>query len=216
MAILSDSHAALLREAQNLQRLERIPEAIRAYQRLLAERPDLAESWFNLGVLQRKAHELTEALASYQKALDCGIAGPEEVHLNRSVIYADHLHQEAAAEHELQRALALNPHYLPALLNLADLYEDLGRRAEAGALYKRMLALDPQCFEALARLANTQPLPPADDHLINGLRSALANPVVSLAARASLGCNYRFNSQLLSPLLTAPFMGVAARKSVLA
>lgn len=187
MSNLTQSQAAHLRDAQTLHRLERIPEAIAAYQRLLAERSDLAECWFNLGVLQRRARLLNEALASYQKALDCGISGPEEVHLNRAVIYADYLRQDAAAEEELQRALALNARYLPAMLNLADLYEDLGRRTEAGAVYKRMLSIDPDCFEALARLANIQPLPPADDRLIGKLRAAVANPAAPLAARASLG-----------------------------
>jgi tetratricopeptide (TPR) repeat protein len=127
-------HTPLVGEAQRLQRLERVPEAIEAYKRILARWPDLADCWFNLGVLQRKQRQLQEALASYQKALDYGIASPEEAHLNRGVIYSDYLRQEAAAERELKQALALNPAYAPALLNLANLNEDLGRRSEASAL----------------------------------------------------------------------------------
>ena len=149
--------------------------------------PELADCWFNLGVLQRKARQLNAALASYQKALDHGIAGPEEVHLNRSVIYADFLRQDEAAERELKAALALNPAYVPALLNLANLYEDLGRRGEASALYERLLALEPRCLEALARYANLQPLPLPDDRLARQLRAALELPSASAAERASLG-----------------------------
>jgi tetratricopeptide (TPR) repeat protein len=109
------------------------------------------------------------------------------VHLNRSVIYADFLRQDAAAERELKAALELNPGYVPALLNLANLYEDLGRRGEASALYERLLNLEPRCLEALARHANLQPLPLPDDHIARQLRAALDLPSASAAERASLG-----------------------------
>src|ERR1700730_17156935 len=169
-----------------LQRLERVPEAIEAYERILARWPNLPDCWFNLGVLQRQQRQLEEALASYQKALDCGISSPEEAHLNRAVIYSDYLRQEAAAERELQQALALNPAYVPALLNLANLNEDLGRRSAASALYERILALDLRCLEAVERYANLQPAAGADDRLIAQLESALHSPA-SAAEHASLG-----------------------------
>jgi hypothetical protein len=44
----------MVREAQLLQRLDRVPEAIQAYERVLSRWPELAYCWFNLGVLQRK------------------------------------------------------------------------------------------------------------------------------------------------------------------
>ena len=43
---------------------------------------------------------------------------------------------------------------MPALLNLANLQEDLGRREDALALYERVLAIDPRCHVALARHAS--------------------------------------------------------------
>jgi len=182
---LTDAPHTLVSEAQRLQRLERVPEAIEAYKRILARWPELADCWFNLGVLQRKQRQLQEALTSYQRALDYGISSPEEVHLNRSVIYTDYLRQEEAAERELKQALVLNPAYIPALLNLANLNEDLGRRSEASALYQRILALDPRCLEALARYANLQPAP-GEDGLSVQLESALRGPA-SAAEHASLG-----------------------------
>jgi tetratricopeptide (TPR) repeat protein len=178
---------AMVSEAQRLQRLNRVPEAILAYERVLARWPERATCWFNLGVLQRQARQLSAALASYQQALDHGICAAEEVHLNRSVIYTDYLRQDEAAERELLTALALNPAYSPALLNLANLYEDLGRRAEASALYERLLTLDPRCLEALARYANLQPLPVPGEALASQLNAALVLPSASAAERASLG-----------------------------
>src|ERR1700689_2706733 len=63
---------AMMREASQLRRQNRVPEAIEAYQRILARWPALAESWFNLAVLQRQARRFEEALDSYQKALHAG------------------------------------------------------------------------------------------------------------------------------------------------
>jgi tetratricopeptide (TPR) repeat protein len=178
---------AMVREAAQLHRQNRVPEAIDAYRRVLARWPGLAESWFNLAVLQRQAHLFEEALESYQRALDAGVSRPEEVHLNRSVIYTDYLQRHADAEHELRLALSLNPAYTSALLNLGNLCEDLGRRVEALALYARILEREPHCFEALARYANVQPREHSEPSLIARLKQSLAHPAASAADRATVG-----------------------------
>jgi tetratricopeptide (TPR) repeat protein len=184
---LIDTPQASVREAQQLWQQGRLREAIAGYQRLLERWPDQADSWFNLGVLQRQVGQMEAALASYQQALDRAVRQPEEVHLNRAVIYSDHLRQADLAERELRTALALNPRYPSALLNLANLCEDLGRREEAQALYERLLTLAPRAFEALARLANLQRLPLPEEALLQRLKAALADPAATSADRASLG-----------------------------
>jgi tetratricopeptide (TPR) repeat protein len=157
MTRVSESVDVMVREASALARQGRVVEAIEAYTRLLRRRPDLPNSWYNLAVQQRRAGAFREALASYQQALDHGVKQPEEVHLNRGVIFSDHLREYAAAERELTQALTLNPSYLPALLNLGTLHEDLGRRESALAAYEKALAVDPISFAALARYANVMP-----------------------------------------------------------
>ncbi len=184
---LTGTPDAMMREAAELRRQNRVLEAIEAYERLLARWPGLAESWFNLAVLQRQARRFEEALESYQKALRAGVARPEEAHLNRSVIYTDYMGMHAEAERELRMALSLNPGFTPALLNLGNLCEDLGRRADALSLYARILAREPRCFEALARYANVQPGKRADPALVAQLNRAIADPAASVADRASLG-----------------------------
>lgn len=178
---------AQLRKAARLKNAGRFAEAIAAYERLLAEWPALPDSWFNLAVLRRKVGQFEAALAAYGEALDRGVAQPEEAHLNRGVIYADHLRQDAAAERELAAALALNPRYLPALLNLANLQEDFGRRDAALETYERLLALDPQHSEALARYAVLKEVASAGDPLVERLRSAIARSGARTADQASLG-----------------------------
>ncbi len=176
----------LLREASRLRTLGRVEEATHAYERLLEVKPDLPDSWYNLGWLQRKARRFEAALQSYERALGLGIGEPEEVHLNRAVILSDHLHRPAEAERELRHALDKNPAYLPALLNLGNLKEDLGDRETARNAYQRALAVEAQNSLALARLAGVSHSGKLDQALAQRLRIALTG-AESPADQADLG-----------------------------
>lgn len=164
----------MLREASRLRTLGQVEEAITAYERLLAAKPELPDSWYNLGWLQRKARLFEAALNSYQRALELGIREPEEVHLNRAVILSDHLHQPEDAARELGVALDRNAAYVPALLNLGNLREDLGDRQGAREAYERALAAEPGNSLALARLAGVSHAPDLDTELAQRLRIAIA------------------------------------------
>ena len=180
-----DDVAALLQQANRLLREGRGGEAIDAFKAALAVQPDLPDAWFNLAYLQRQARQFEEALASYGEALARGVAEPEEVHLNRGVIFADDLARPADAEAELEAALRLNPRYLPALLNLGNLHEDRGEREAARDAYARALHLEPANALALARLAGVSPPEGAEDPLVPRLRSAIRG--APPAERAELG-----------------------------
>ena len=175
-----------MREAGRLYRLDQVAEAKATYQAIVARWPKQPDAWYNLAVLQRQTFHFDEALESYQRALATGIARPEEVHLNRSVILSDHLRDYASSAKELQQALTVNPVYTPALFNLAGLYEDFGKRAEASSLYAQILTLEPRAFEALARFANLQQVGSVHGTLIQRLTDALLTASLS-SDRASLG-----------------------------
>lgn len=177
----------LLSTASLLRRAGRIHEAIDAYKRLLAVNPELPDSWYNLGWLQRQARQFDDALASYQQALDRKVGGAEEVHLNRAVIYSDHLHRPQEAVRELEAALEKKPDYVPALLNLGNLCEDIGDRQAARDVYGRALAVDPSNRLALARLAGVSHAAELDEELAERLRDALRARGVSSAQSADLG-----------------------------
>ena len=55
----------------------------------------------------KQTGRLREAAAAYEALLD-GVARPQEVHLNRAVIFTDCLRQDEPAERELMAALALD------------------------------------------------------------------------------------------------------------
>lgn len=181
----------LLRQAAGLMQAGRRREAITAYRRLLALRPDLTDSWYNLGFLLKTEGRYEAALEAYGEALGRGVAGPEEVHVNRAVIYADHLRKDDAAEAELRAALERRPDYVPALLNLGNLHEEKGERAEAIACYERILkqrdADAAHAGEALARLAHLRAPGSLDDPLLAKLKAAAQNAgVVDPLTRANL------------------------------
>ena len=177
----------LLQKASALREQGRFDEAQSAYAQVVTQAPGLGVAWFNLGFCQRNCGRYEDALASYQRAIDCGIDRPEEVHLNRAVILTDLLRRDEEAERELQRALALNPNYEPALLNLGNLSEDLGRRLGAAKAYARLLALNPGNFEGLARYAGVASVNDKNDPLIARLEAAISDQRASAAERASLG-----------------------------
>jgi tetratricopeptide (TPR) repeat protein len=177
----------LLQAASRARAEGRFAEAVAAYESLLAVRPDLPDSWYNLALVRRRAGRFEAALEAYAEARARGVAGPEEVHLNRAVIFSDDLGRPDAALTELTAALQCAPAYLPALLNLGTLYEDLGDRDGAVATYRRALALDPDNALILSRLANASVIRSGDDPLVTALETALSQPGREAADQALLG-----------------------------
>jgi tetratricopeptide (TPR) repeat protein len=162
-------------------------QAADAYQQLLSQRPGWLNGWYNLGQALWRARRFEQALAAYQRALDGGIDRPEEVHLNRSALLAQHLGRFDAARDELGLALRANPGYLPAWLNLGNLHEQSGDRDAATAAYTRALEIAPGNALALSRLPGLRRCDSPQDPLIGRLRAALAAPARPPAERADLG-----------------------------
>lgn len=163
--------------------------AIADLRALLAQAPQDADAWFNLGYALRHAGAFEEALEAYAEALRRGVANPAVAHLNRAAILADHLRRDEAAEAELGRALARDPEHPGALLNLGNLHEERGRRGQAVEAYRTLLRRgdgDPAAAEALARLAQLQPPAAVDDPLLERLQRVAESPSLAPATRANL------------------------------
>ncbi|MBB5746646.1 tetratricopeptide repeat-containing sulfotransferase family protein [Brevundimonas variabilis] len=184
---MTSTPETLLGQAVGHKAAGRWAEAAAAYSDLLTLMPDMPDTWFNLGLMQRRAGRPQAALEAYRQALERGVLGPEEAHLNRAVIFSDDLGDSEAALAELTRALAIAPYDLAALLNLGNLREDRGEREQARTAYRRALEVAPGHPLALSRLANATVFESIDDPLIDALRQGIARPGADAADRAELG-----------------------------
>jgi tetratricopeptide (TPR) repeat protein len=163
-------HARL---AALLDGLGRTDAAIEQYLRLLKRQPDLAAAHFNLALLYKKARRYSEALASYETAIRCGISQVEEVYCSMGVLYSE-MRRGTEASAMYEHALAHDPNYVPALFNRAGLFEEAGQREQAIALYRRIRAINPEHWESLARLAHAARVTTADTDLVDSLTQAIA------------------------------------------
>ena len=200
MACVPESPAALRRHETSMQdpvsslrdaavdhlAAGRSSQAIAAYEALLRVTPGEPDDWFNLAYLQRLQRDFEASLASYDRARLLGAAGPEEIHLNRAVILAEDLRRPDEAMAELERALAISPRFLPALVNLGNLHEQRGERTAALRRYEEALAVEPGHALALSRLANLRRVDSTADPLIQRLRQALRVPGRHPAEQADL------------------------------
>jgi predicted CXXCH cytochrome family protein len=85
--------------------------------------------------------ELDRAIGEYVDAQMANADHPS-AHVNLALLEANRRNL-AAAERELQTAIRLGPHYVPAYVNLTDVYRVQGRDGEGEALLREALALLP-------------------------------------------------------------------------
>ena len=175
----------LLRQAGQLRESGRVDEAIRAYLQVLSRWPGFPNSWYNLAKLFDQTRQFDAALEAYQRALNLGAPSPEEIHINRGVIFQSNLLDSASAEKEYQAALAISPNLVSAYFNLGSLEEERGNRVQASAYFERVLELSPAHHEALARYAKIQKVQSPDDPVMTRLRVAVADEAAPLLPRAS-------------------------------
>jgi tetratricopeptide (TPR) repeat protein len=168
---------------------QRLIEAIAACRQRLIANPARPDDWYELARMLKQAGQYDAALEAYGQAIRHQVDRAEEVYLNCAVIHTDHLGNHAAAEDALRLALRLNPTYVPAWLNLGNLCEEQGRRAEAVDCYERILIPaamegphDQLRLEALARLVQLRDAAPNDPWLRQleeaaGSAQGIDNPV---------------------------------------
>lgn len=159
--------------------------AIRQHEQLLAREPDNAVAHFNLALLYKRAGRHDDAVGSYRRAIDLGIDDVQEVYSNLGVLYSE-MRQPDRAQEMYEKALAIDPAYIPALFNLAGLLEEQGQREQAIEKFERILAIEPRYWDALARIANARRVEQDDDPLFERLTAAVAASADAPEAREGL------------------------------
>jgi tetratricopeptide (TPR) repeat protein len=143
-------------------RAQRPAQAHALLRQVLAQWPDYALAWLDLGNLQRATGDADGALDSWQRASALAPEAPMPwFNLGRYRQYVGHT---AAAVDALQHARALAPDFVPAAVLLGDALVHAGRLDEASTHYRHALNLHPACGDAWRGLANikTRPLSKAD------------------------------------------------------
>ena len=174
-----------LQLAAQLEQQGKRDDAEACYRRLIAGQPTLAVARFNFACFLRRGARLEEALAEHQKALDLGIDHPEEVLSNMGVIFTE-LRRDDSARDYLERALAVDPDYIPALYNLALLHEEFGDLPLALKLFEKILDLNPAYHNALIHIAHAQAVAGPGSPVVRKLRRALRRSQVDPLTRESL------------------------------
>ena len=114
----------------------------------------ISNAFYNAGYITKQKGQYHLAIDFYTFALDFDIERPEEVYINLAVIYSESLRMEHKAIAMLEQALTINVDFLPALYNLAGLYEEVGDKDSAIRYYQRILVLEPLDADVLVRLAS--------------------------------------------------------------
>ena len=149
--------------------------AISAYAHFRELHPGSAIASYNHAWYLARDGQFDEAIDAYHRALELGIEGAEEVHVNIGNIWMDHLLDAGRARTSFETALEVNPNYAGAHHNLGNLEEQSGNREQAAAHFGRCLELEPGNPTALARLADTHRFRDADDPLLDRLKSRAAD-----------------------------------------
>jgi tetratricopeptide (TPR) repeat protein len=133
--------------ARALQMAARFAEALPAYERAIALKPDYAEAHNGRGIALANMHRSIEALASFDKAI---ALKPEyaEAHNNCGLVLQD-LDRFEEALFRFDNAIALNPDDARIHKNRGAVLQDLKRPDEAIRSYDRAIALKPDYADVL-------------------------------------------------------------------
>lgn len=139
-------------------------EALSAFQHGLSIEPDSIEFLINMGVCLRQMRRYEEAERYFQRALSRSPDHPE-LHNSLAWLYSD-LHDYDKAVAHARRACALQPNNINFLYCHGYLLRRYNRRAEARAVFKKALAIDPG--DSTARFGYAE-LILAEGELVEGL-----------------------------------------------
>jgi len=133
-----------------LAELDRVPEAIRQYERALQIKPGFAWAHYNLGIALMRVGRVRDAIAQYEQAVRLTANTAEaRWHLGNALREAGKV-TEAIGQYEL--ALRLKPDFAQAHNNLGVALAQTGQLQEATEHYERAAQLDPGLADARSNL----------------------------------------------------------------
>ncbi len=162
-----------------------LEEGEAAARKAVAQAPDMAAGWNNLGIILQEMGRYAESRACLEKVLALEPENAEILNnLGNTCLRQGETRQ---AERHWRQALSLKPDYAKPYSNLAKLLADRGQYEEALDLGRRAIALDPQFADAyvnLAALETERERHPEALKWLDALLAVRADHPVALAARA--------------------------------
>jgi tetratricopeptide (TPR) repeat protein len=142
-----DDAEAWYQRAKALQESARFDEALTAFERAIALRPDYAEAHNGRGIALANLQRSGEAMTSFDKAI---ALKPDyaEAHNNSGLVLQDHKRFEEALA-RFDKAIALKPDDTRIHKNRGAVLQDLKQPEEALESYDRALALRPDYTDVL-------------------------------------------------------------------
>jgi len=140
---------------------------------------------FRRGLVLAGGGRLAEAVAIFDSVLAAGEERPD-VYYNRGLARRK-LGDDAGYRADLERALGMDPDYVPALHALASRREEEGNAEEALALRERILAADPAHVPSLQRTAERHLERGEIREALTALRALVAAAPEDPSARLNLG-----------------------------
>jgi len=168
---------------------ERLAAACDFFYRVLALKPNLPAAFFGLGNILALQEDYAAALASFQRALELqsqSAAEANQCHHHFAIAYAHaKLGQHPQAIHHYREAVAQQPNFASAWLNLGVSLIADGRDVLGEACYRQALEADPALLSAHLNLGNLERsrrrFPRAEAHYTRALTLQPGSSVVHVA-----------------------------------
>jgi tetratricopeptide (TPR) repeat protein/peroxiredoxin len=123
-----------------------LDQAAASFQQVIAAKPESAEAYYNLGTLDLRRNNLSDARRYLEQCVQLRPNYPEAWN-NLGMIAAEQGQPDEAISH-FEHSLQLRPTYTVALLNLGNLYRRRGNYGESKKLLMQALELEPDNPEA--------------------------------------------------------------------
>lgn len=137
-----------VQQARSLCEQGRWPEVLAFAQRWLAEEPGAANAFFYEGAALTALGRFVEAETAYRRALALDDQD-FKIWNNLGALLFEALNQPIEGAKCLAQAMQIDPGNKLGWANLASMYGQMGRHAQALDCAERALALDPEMVEAL-------------------------------------------------------------------
>ena len=150
---ISDQDArAQFHVAQGARLVSAFEDANHSFREAVRLDPDLLEANLEWGYFGLEKYALELAEQSFDEVLKKNPEHPD-AHNGMARVKLEQNYDLAAAQHHLEKALAINPRHVPSLLTRASVEIDQNQWKAARATLKQVLAVNPRSFPGRAMIA---------------------------------------------------------------